>query len=90
VNEQAHPGQQLEVGMVGLGVMGRNLSLNMAEHGHSVAGFDTDAAKAAALGREAGALDARGSKDITEFVALPAALWAEPQPGLLRSILQAR
>src|SRR5262249_48699763 len=28
------------VGMVGLGVMGRNLSLNMEEHGFSVAAFD--------------------------------------------------
>jgi 6-phosphogluconate dehydrogenase len=41
--------QQLENGMVGLGVMGRNLLLNMADHGHSVAGYDKDAAKVAAL-----------------------------------------
>ena len=34
-----------EIGMVGLGVMGRNLLLNMADHGHSVAGFDKDATK---------------------------------------------
>lgn len=27
--------QQYEIGMVGLGVMGRNLVLNMADHGHS-------------------------------------------------------
>jgi 6-phosphogluconate dehydrogenase len=31
---------QCEIGMVGLGVMGRNLLLNMADLGHSVAGYD--------------------------------------------------
>ena len=31
--------------MVGLGVMGRNLVLNMADHGYAVAGYDKDAAK---------------------------------------------
>src|SRR5437660_12542519 len=29
-----------QVGMVGLGVMGTNLALNIAEHGFSVAGYD--------------------------------------------------
>jgi len=29
-----------DVAMVGLGVMGRNLALNLADHGYSVAGFD--------------------------------------------------
>jgi 6-phosphogluconate dehydrogenase len=28
--------RRYEIGMVGLGVMGRNLVQNMAEHGHSV------------------------------------------------------
>ena len=30
---------QYDIGMVGLGVMGRNFLLNMAEHGFSVAGY---------------------------------------------------
>ncbi|RBL88247.1 NADP-dependent phosphogluconate dehydrogenase [Chitinophaga flava] len=38
-----------DFGMIGLGVMGRNLLLNMADHGFSVIGFDKDAAKNAAL-----------------------------------------
>src|SRR6218665_2723477 len=38
-----------EFGMIGLGVMGRNLLLNMADHGFAVIGFDKDAAKNAAL-----------------------------------------
>src|ERR1700761_2524462 len=36
-------------GMIGLGVMGRNLLLNMADHGFAVVGFDLDATKTAAL-----------------------------------------
>ena len=56
--------------MVGLGVMGRNLMLNMADHGFSVAGYDKDPAKVAALSQEAGQLDARGATDIKEFIIL--------------------
>lgn len=32
--------QKYEIGMVGLGVMGRNLVLNIADHGYSVSGYD--------------------------------------------------
>lgn len=35
--------------MVGLGVMGRNLLLNMADHGFAVVGFDKDGQKTSAL-----------------------------------------
>jgi 6-phosphogluconate dehydrogenase len=38
-----------DFGMIGLGVMGRNLLLNMADHGFSVIGFDKDGAKNTAL-----------------------------------------
>jgi 6-phosphogluconate dehydrogenase len=62
--------QQLEIGMVGLGVMGRNLLLNMADHRHSEAGYDKDAAKVAALRQEAENRDIRGAADIKEFIAL--------------------
>src|ERR1039457_4922184 len=64
------PLQQYEIGMVGLGVMGRNLLLNMADHGHSVAGYDKDAAKVAALKQEAENRDIRGVTDIKEFISL--------------------
>ncbi|MCC7176442.1 MAG: NADP-dependent phosphogluconate dehydrogenase [Bryobacterales bacterium] len=37
-----------DIGIVGLGVMGQNLALNMESKGFSVAGFDLDEAKAAA------------------------------------------
>src|SRR5580693_816845 len=36
-------------GMIGLGTMGRNLLLNMADHGFAVAGFDLDATKTTTL-----------------------------------------
>jgi 6-phosphogluconate dehydrogenase len=62
--------QPYEIGMVGLGVMGRNFLLNMADHGHSVAGYDKDAAKVTALRQEAENRDIRGAADIREFIAL--------------------
>jgi 6-phosphogluconate dehydrogenase len=64
------PEQRYEIGMVGLGVMGRNLVLNMADHGFSVAGYDQDAAKVEALRQESKKRDVRGAADIKEFIAL--------------------
>ena len=46
--------EQYDFGIVGLGVMGRNLLLNMADHGFAVAGLDLDTEKATALEAEAG------------------------------------
>jgi 6-phosphogluconate dehydrogenase len=57
------PQQQYEIGMVGVGVMGRNFLLNMADHGHSVAGYDKDATKVAALRQETEDRDIRGAAD---------------------------
>ena len=37
-----------DFGMIGLGVMGQNLLLNMADHGFAVAGFDKNAQKTTA------------------------------------------
>ena len=62
--------QQYEIGMVGLGVMGRNLVLNIADHGFSVAGYDKDAAKVDTLRQESKERDVRGAADIKEFVGL--------------------
>ena len=59
-----------EIGMVGLGVMGRNLLLNMADHGHSVAGFDKDATKVKALREETEHRDIRGAASLKEFVGM--------------------
>jgi 6-phosphogluconate dehydrogenase len=38
-----------DFGMIGLGVMGRNLLLNMADHGYHVIGFDKDPQKGSVL-----------------------------------------
>ena len=38
-----------KIGVVGLGVMGHNLALNMERNGFAVAGYDLDAAKTRAF-----------------------------------------
>ena len=62
--------QTYKIGMVGLGVMGRNLLLNMADHGYSVAGYDRDTSKVIALLTEAEKRDIQGAENVTDFVAL--------------------
>jgi len=37
--------QDCNIGFIGLGVMGKNLALNLADHGYRVAGFDLDTKK---------------------------------------------
>ena len=64
------PQQQYEIGMVGLGVMGRNLVLNMADHGFSVAGYDKDPTKVEALRQESVERDIRGAENIKDFIGL--------------------
>jgi 6-phosphogluconate dehydrogenase len=64
------PQQKYEIGMVGLGVMGRNLLLNMADHGFAVAGYDKDATKVEALREESKQQVVRGVVDIKEFIGL--------------------
>jgi len=56
--------------MVGLGVMGRNFLLNMADHRFSVAGYDKDPAKVEALRQESKERDVRRAADIKEFLTL--------------------
>jgi 6-phosphogluconate dehydrogenase len=62
--------QRYEIGMVGLGVMGRNLVLNMTDHGFSVAGYDKDAAKVEALRKESAERNILGATKILDFIAL--------------------
>ena len=59
-----------EIGMIGLGVMGRNLALNIAEKGFSVAGYDVDRKQVEALDREAEGRPAAGAADLREMVGL--------------------
>ena len=60
--------QGYEIGMIGLGVMGRNLVLNMADHGYSVVGYDTDPAKGAALTAAAEHRKVRSAGELKAFL----------------------
>ncbi len=60
---------KFDFGMIGLGVMGRNLLYNMADHGFSVIGLDLDKEKADAL--EIGATkgtQVKGTTDTQDFI----------------------
>ncbi|MBS1730544.1 MAG: NADP-dependent phosphogluconate dehydrogenase [Bacteroidetes bacterium] len=59
-------------GMIGLGTMGRNFLLNMADHGFAVAGFDLDASKCTLL--ESTATKNTIAKGFQELVAMIASL----------------
>ena len=59
-----------EMGVIGLGVMGRGLLMNMADHGHPVAGFDKDPDKTDALKGLAEGKPVRGAKGLEELVSL--------------------
>lgn len=59
-----------EIGMVGLGVMGRNLLLNMADHGFSVAGLDNDLKQVNNLRQESEQRSIHATIDIKEFIQL--------------------
>ena len=61
---------QYEIGMVGLGVMGRNLVLNMADHGSTVAGYDKDQAKVEALRKKSEERNIGSAANIVDFIAL--------------------
>ena len=61
-------GDQYVLGMVGLGVMGRNLLLNMADHNFKVAGYDKDASKVEALSTEKVKGEVKGFTSLQEFI----------------------
>jgi 6-phosphogluconate dehydrogenase len=60
--------QKAEIGMIGLGVMGRNLLLNMADHDFTVAGYDRDPAKVAALASEGSGQKVAALQSLTAFL----------------------
>jgi 6-phosphogluconate dehydrogenase len=62
--------ESYEIGMVGLGVMGRNLVLNMADHGFSVIGYDKDPTKVQALRDAAGDRPVLGTPALEHFTGL--------------------
>jgi 6-phosphogluconate dehydrogenase len=59
------------IGMIGLGVMGRNLLLNMADHGFRCLGYDKSAEKIAGLEGDATPnVVVKGVTSLTEFIKL--------------------
>jgi 6-phosphogluconate dehydrogenase len=63
--------EHYEFGIVGLGVMGRNLLLNMADHGFAVAGFDLDQQKISLLKSEVSSVHlVQGTTQVAQFVNL--------------------
>lgn len=59
-----------EIGMIGLGVMGLNFLLNIADHGFLVAGYDKDVSKVEALRRESKERNIQVVENIREFIEL--------------------
>jgi len=59
-----------EMGMIGLGVMGRNFALNIRDHGFGVTGYDREAEKVAALQSESGGENIRGADTPAAMVSL--------------------
>ncbi|MEM1122041.1 MAG: NADP-dependent phosphogluconate dehydrogenase [Bacteroidota bacterium] len=55
-----------DLGLIGLGTMGKNLLMNMADNGFDVAGYDKDTAKVDSLKDAEG--DIYGAKTVEEFV----------------------
>jgi len=60
--------QKYNFGMIGLGTMGRNLLLNIGDHGFAGAGYDKDASKGALLEEEGKGIKVKGFSDIKAFV----------------------
>jgi 6-phosphogluconate dehydrogenase len=61
-------GDNYVFGMIGLGTMGRNLLLNMADHGFKVAGHDKDEKKVALLSTESNKTNVKGFGSVNDFI----------------------
>lgn len=57
-----------DFGMIGLGVMGRNFLLNIADHNFEVIGYDLDAEKVAALDKEKELDHVQATGDLSTFI----------------------
>jgi 6-phosphogluconate dehydrogenase len=62
--------QLYDFGMIGLGTMGRNFLLNVADHGFSAVGLDRDDEKSRLLEQEADFRKIKGATETAEFVQL--------------------
>jgi 6-phosphogluconate dehydrogenase len=63
--------QECEIGVVGLGTMGRNLALNLADHGFAVAVYNRTSEKTREfMAQEVGRLDIQPAYELREFIGL--------------------
>jgi len=63
--------KKCDIGIVGLGVMGRNLAMNIADHGFAVAGYDLDQEKTDSLASEKESKHTiRSTTDLEQFIDL--------------------
>ena len=60
--------EKYKLGMIGLGTMGRNLLLNMSDHGFPVAGYDKDHAKLNLLSTEGEGKPLKGFNTLESFI----------------------
>ncbi len=60
--------ENAQFGMIGLGTMGRNFLLNVAEHGFSCVGYDLDAEKVDLLNKEGANYSVEGVKSLKDFI----------------------
>lgn len=60
--------KKAELGLIGLGTMGRNLLFNMADNGFSVAGYDKDPNQVVILEEEAEAYDILATAELETFL----------------------
>ena len=70
--------QAMDIGLVGLGVMGENLALNLERNGFSVSGFDLDAHKRDNFAQRTQGLKAQASASLAELVgslSVPRRVW---------------
>ena len=80
------------LGIIGLGVMGRNLALNAESKGFSVVGFDADAEKTKQVAEQASGKDVAVAASLPEFVQAleaPRRIWVMvPAGGPVDSVLR--
>ncbi len=67
-NMEKIPAKQMQFGMIGLGTMGRNLLLNMADHGYAVSGYDKNTSQVTLFEKEGKNKKVKGFTDLADFV----------------------
>ncbi|MEY3613580.1 MAG: 6-phosphogluconate dehydrogenase, NADP(+)-dependent, decarboxylating, partial [Pseudomonadota bacterium] len=70
--------QTMDIGLVGLGVMGENLALNLERNGFSVTGFDLNAERRQSFSQRTQGLRAQAASSLSELVAsltVPRRIW---------------